>query len=110
MSEDTGEDWVQYDKGPEVITIDEVEIEKPKLFKVIFLNDDFTPIEWVRSALIQLFRKTEAEAKLIALQVHNTGKGIAGVYTLDIADTRSKTVNYAAEKEGHPFKSEIEAE
>lgn len=108
MSEDFDDASIY--KGPEVETIDEVEIEKPKLYKVIFLNDDFTPIEWVRAALIHLFKKTEAEAKLITLQVHNTGKGIAGVYTFDIADTRSKTVNYEAQKEGYPFKSEIEKE
>jgi len=109
MGEDHG-DWGTWNKGPEVETIDEVEIEKPKLYKVILLNDDFTPIDWVEAALVRHFKKTESEAKLIAAGVHKSGKGIAGVYTFDLADTKSKTINYEAQKDGHPFKSEIEAE
>ena len=105
-----GEDLGDYDKGSEVRTIDKVEIEKPKLYKVIFLNDDFTPIDFVRAILMQYFNKTGDEAKLIALQVHNTGKGIAGTYTLDIAETKSATVNYQAQEANHPLKTVVEPE
>ena len=89
MGEDHG-DWGTWNKGPEVETIDEVEIEKPKLYKVILLNDDFTPIDWVAEILMRHFKKTGSEARLISMQIHKSGKGIAGVYTFDLADTKSK--------------------
>lgn len=88
----------------------EDDIEEPKRYKVIFLNDDFTPMEWVSKTLMYHFQKTESEANLITLQIHQTGKGIAGIYPKDIADTKCIIVNTEARAEGHPLLTEVEEE
>lgn len=88
----------------------EDDTQEPKRYKVVFVNDDFTPMDWVRAALMYHFRKSESEAKLITLQIHNTGKGIAGIFPRDIADTKSLIVNMEAQKEGHPLLTEVEEE
>jgi len=85
-------------------------VEKPKLWKVVLFNDDFTPINWVVSLLISLFNKEPAEAHLITTSVHKLGKGIAGIYSRDIAETKSYQANQLAKKEEHPFLTAIEPE
>ena len=85
-------------------------VEKPKLYKVVLFNDDFTPIDWVVSLLIALFNKEPAEAHLITTNVHKLGKGIAGIYSREIAETKSYQANELARKEQHPFLTTIEPE
>ena len=66
-----------------------VSLQPPKLWKVIFLNDEATPMELVIELLTKIFKHTETRAKEITLEIHNTGSGIAGVYTYEIANSEA---------------------
>ncbi|MBR1778549.1 MAG: ATP-dependent Clp protease adapter ClpS [Alphaproteobacteria bacterium] len=83
-------------------------IKKPSLYKVIMLNDDFTPMEFVVSLLQSLFNKTEQEANEIMLQIHHGGVGICGVYTFEVAEMKAAQVMEAAKRSQHPLRCEVE--
>ena len=85
-------------------------IQPPKKYKVILHNDDYTSMEFVVVILEQLFRKSKAEATRIMLNVHNTGKGIAGVYSREIAETKCAQVKSAAIQQSVPLLAEMEPE
>lgn len=85
-------------------------LEKPKLYKVILHNDDFTTMEFVIFILKQVFLRSDAEAVSIMLKVHNEGIGIAGIYTYEIATMKSeKAINMARANE-FPLLCTIEEE
>ena len=65
-----------------------VKQKKPKLYKVILLNDDYTPMEYVVKLLKEVFRKSENDAINIMLMVHKKGSGVCGVFTKEIAETK----------------------
>ncbi len=83
-------------------------IKKPSLYKVILLNDDFTPMEFVVSLIQSIFGKTLQEATEIMLQVHHSGIGICGIYTFEIAEMKATQVVEAARRSQHPLRCEIE--
>ena len=85
-------------------------LQKPKLFKVILLNDDYTPMEYVVKLLKTVFNKSETEAVNIMLMVHNKGSGVCGVFTKDIAETKVFTVLKMAKHDQHPLKCIMEPE
>tara|TARA_Y100000034_G_scaffold77256_1_gene92846 strand:- start:26 stop:346 length:321 start_codon:yes stop_codon:yes gene_type:complete len=85
-------------------------LQPPKKYKVIMYNDDYTPMEFVVLILMQLFHKTGEAANSVMLNVHNSGKGIAGVFSKEIAETKVREVNDVARSYGHPLKCELEAE
>jgi len=85
-------------------------IEPPKKYKVILHNDDYTSMDFVVIILEQLFHRSKAEATRIMLNVHNKGKGIAGVYTREIAETKVAQVRSAAIQQGVPLLAESEPE
>jgi ATP-dependent Clp protease adaptor protein ClpS len=91
-----------------VKTAPEIKVRKPKMFRVILHNDDYTSMEFVVSVLMAIFDKPAAEATKIMLDVHNKGKGVCGVYTLDIAVTKVKQVHFEAQKEGFPLRCSYE--
>ena len=91
-----------------VKTVPDIKVRKPKLYRVILHNDDYTSMEFVVSVLISIFNKPEQEATKIMLDVHNKGKGVCGVYTLDIAVTKVKQVHFEAQKEGFPLRCSYE--
>jgi ATP-dependent Clp protease adaptor protein ClpS len=82
----------------------------PKLWKVLLLNDDYTPMDFVVDVLTRVFRKTEDEAVQIMLQVHHAGLGLAGVYPFEIAETKVMQVEDMARSEGHPLQCSLEPE
>lgn len=88
----------------------EQKVETPKKFKVILLNDDFTPMEFVVMVLTGFFNKTPDEAEKVMLEVHNQGAGIAGVYTREIAEMKVHQVTTLARKNQYPLKVIMEAE
>ena len=92
----------------DVITKEKVEIKKPKLYKVILLNDDYTPMEYVVKLLKTVFRKSENEAVNIMLMVHKKGAGICGIFTKEIAETKVETVLKMAKSDQHPLKCIME--
>ena len=75
----------------------------PRKFKVVFHNDDFTPMEFVVQVLQGLFHKSKAEASRVMLTVHTEGSGIAGVFSREIAETKSAQTIKFARKEGFPL-------
>ena len=98
------------DHESEVLTEQETKLEKPKLFKVLLHNDDFTTMDFVVFILQYVFSRNDAEAITIMLKVHNEGVGVAGVYPYEIAKTKSeKTTNLARARE-FPLLCTVEAE
>lgn len=80
----------------------------PPMWQVILLNDDVTPAEFVIELLVKLFQKTDCEAIDLMLKVHKEGRGVAGVYTKEIAETRVTQVRMTARNYGHPLQSIME--
>lgn len=80
----------------------------PSLFKVIILNDDFTPQDYVVHILEKFFKKTREQATELMLQVHKKGMGIAGVYPLEIAETKTFQVNEYSKSHQYPLKCVVE--
>lgn len=78
-------------------------LKKPPLYKVILLNDDYTPMEFVVHVLEQFFALPREKAVRIMLQVHTQGKGVCGVYTREIAETKVALVNEYSRENQHPL-------
>ena len=89
--------------GAGVITRSETHTQKPSLYQVILLNDDYTPMDFVIQVLENFFNKTHEDATEIMLAVHTKGRGLCGVYSRDVAETKSSQVNDAAQVAGHPL-------
>lgn len=87
---------------------DKVKIKKPKDYKVVMYNDDYTSMEFVINILVSIFNKKLMEAEKIMLDVHEKGKGIAGIYSYDIAITKVSTAMAMAKEQGFPFKLTVE--
>lgn len=94
------------DRG--VATEERVATKKPSQYKVILLNDDFTPMDFVIHVLKVFFQKDEIAAHEIMMQVHNDGRGIAGVYSFDIAESKVVQVSAYAKKNQYPLKVVLE--
>lgn len=84
--------------------------ERPPRFKVILYNDNYTPMEFVVHVLEKVFGKSPSAATQIMLQIHRGGLGVAGVYVLEVAETKSATVHRMAEERGYPLRSGVEKE
>ena len=78
-------------------------LKKPPLYKVILLNDDYTPMEFVVLVLEQFFAMNREKATQIMLHVHTRGRGVCGIYTRDIAETKVAQVNDFARTHQHPL-------
>lgn len=86
------------------------EIKVPRKYKVLLLNDDYTPMDFVVEVLKQFFHLNEETAVQVMLQVHIQGKGVCGVFTRDIAETKIALVNEYARMNQHPLLSSMEPE
>lgn len=84
-------------------------LKRPSLYKVLMLNDDYTPMEFVVEVLEQFFAMSREKATSVMLTVHTRGKAVCGVYTRDIAETKAAQVNRYAKENEHPLLCEIEA-
>ena len=85
-------------------------VEPPKKFKVVFYNDDYTPMDFVVYILEEIFFKSTEEATAIMLNVHNKGIGIAGVYSKEIAEMKMHITNARSKDHKHPLQAQIEPE
>ncbi|MCC7016945.1 MAG: ATP-dependent Clp protease adapter ClpS [Rhodospirillales bacterium] len=83
-------------------------VKKPSMYKVLLLNDDYTPMEFVVHVLERFFGKSHEEATRIMLHVHHKGVGICGVYTYEIAETKAGQVMDLARQQQHPLQCTIE--
>lgn len=98
------------DRGTQGDTIvkDRVQTKKPKMYRVILLNDDFTTMDFVVQILEGVFFKSPAEAMQIMLQVHKNGRGVAGIFSKQIAEAKIEQVHQLAQVEGFPLKCDME--
>jgi ATP-dependent Clp protease adaptor protein ClpS len=83
---------------------------RPQRYKVLLYNDNYTPMEFVVALLEQVFGKSPAAATQIMLAIHRTGLGVAGVFVLEIAETKVASVHTAAEQSGYPLRAGLEKE
>ena len=89
---------------------EEIELKKPKMYKVMLLNDDYTSMEFVVSTLMGIFHKSEEDAYAITMRIHNNGSGLCGVYTHEIAETKVAQVLNSAKKSKFPLRAVMEEE
>jgi len=92
----------------ELLTRDEEEVKEPRDYVVVLLNDDFTTREFVVEILRLIFHKDLEEATQIMLNVHHNGRGVVGVYTWDIAQTKADQVHTLAKQYDYPLKCIVE--
>jgi ATP-dependent Clp protease adaptor protein ClpS len=84
------------------------ETREPPLYSVVLLNDDYTPMQFVDDVLETVFQKSPAEAYRITMQVHLNGRGVAGIYPWEVAETKVDTLLSRARDAGHPLQATIE--
>ncbi len=93
------------------VELDEkTKLEFPKRYKVFLLNDDYTSMDFVVDILIKVFHKNYEEAERIMLEIHKKDKGLCGVYTYEIAETKISQVHKKAKDNGYPLKAVMEEE
>ncbi len=106
MSEQERHDY----QGGQAVAEVRPKLKKPRKYKVILLNDDYTPMDFVVEVLKEFFFMNQAQAIQVMLQVHNQGKGICGIYTRDVAETKVAQVNEYARSHQYPLLCTMEAE
>jgi ATP-dependent Clp protease adaptor protein ClpS len=98
------------DNEIDVLTESETKLEKPKLFKVLLHNDDFTTMDFVVFVLQYVFNRSDAEAISVMLKVHNEGVGIAGIYPYEVAAMKSEKAMNLAKAREFPLLCTVEEE
>jgi ATP-dependent Clp protease adaptor protein ClpS len=96
--------------GTDVVTRTRPKTKKPSLYKVLLLNDDYTPMEFVVYVLERFFNKPPEEATRIMLHVHQKGVGVCGVYTFEVAETKVTQVMNFSRQHDHPLQCTMEKE
>ena len=89
-------------------TKSKVELKCPDRYDVIFLNDDYTPMDFVVQLLIEVFNKNLEQAKVIMMNIHENGKGIAGSYNYEVAEQKVHEAQIICRHNGHPLKIILE--
>jgi len=98
----------QGDEGGLAVAPAKPKLKRPPLYRVVLLNDDYTPMEFVVEVLEHFFSMNREKATQVMLAVHTQGKGVCGIYPRDIAETKAEQVNQAARDNGHPLLCEVE--
>ncbi len=83
-------------------------VKPPKRYQVVLLNDDFTPMDFVIEVLMTYFNMTEEKAATVMLAVHQKGRGICGVYSREVAETKVQLVNQHSRDNQHPLQCQME--
>ena len=97
-------------QGDVMVAEPKIQTKRPPMYKVILLNDDYTPMDFVVMVLEQIFRKNHSDALNVMLQVHQKGAGLAGVYTRDVAETKVDQVIEYARINDYPLQCTLEQE
>ena len=109
VSSGAGEDdEAEHDSGV-AVQDSKPQLKPPPLYKVVLLNDDYTPMEFVVEVLEVFFGMGREKATQVMLTVHTQGKGVCGIFTRDVAETKAAQVNAYARENQHPLLAEIEA-
>jgi ATP-dependent Clp protease adaptor protein ClpS len=103
-------DFPDSEHDGEVLTESETKLEKPKLYKVILHNDDFTTMDFVVFILVHVFLRSEAEAFGIMLKVHTEGIGIAGIYPYEVANMKAEKAMNLSKAHEYPLLCTVEEE
>jgi len=98
------------DGGLGIATKTRVRTKKPSMYRVLILNDDYTPMEFVVLILERFFSKSREQATRIMLHVHQKGVGVCGVYTYEVAETKVAQVMDMARRNEHPLQCTMEKE
>jgi ATP-dependent Clp protease adaptor protein ClpS len=99
------------ESNPGVVVVDRqvVKVDPPRMYQVILLNDDYTPMEFVVMVLQEYFNRDLESATQIMLRIHHDGRGVCGVFSKDVAATKVELVLAAARRGGHPLQCIMEA-
>jgi len=98
------------DRQTGVVVKSKPKTKKPSMYKVLLLNDDYTPMEFVVHVLERFFNKSRPEAERVMLHVHRRGVGVCGVYTYEVAETKVTQVIDFARRNEHPLQCTLEKE
>lgn len=101
------EDW---ESGTQTLAKEKREVKQPRMYRVILLNDDYTPMEFVVWLIQTVFHKPLEEATQLMLEIHQKGSSCCGIYPYDVARTKVYQVKNLAQKEGHPLECIMEVE
>ncbi|HEY2925352.1 ATP-dependent Clp protease adapter ClpS [Piscinibacter sp.] len=96
-------------QGAVVVERQTAKTEPPRMYQVVMLNDDYTPMEFVVMVLQEYFKRDLETATQIMLKIHHEGRGVCGVYSKDVAATKVELVLAAARRGGHPLQCIMEA-
>ena len=108
ISNNNDDDWDNdYDSGL-AVELERPKLQPPKQYKVIVINDDFTPMEFVVQVLTIFFSMDEAKATRVMMAVHTKGKGICGIFSHEIAETKVDQVNEFSRMNQHPLMCTME--
>lgn len=94
--------------GGAVVQVSRPKLKEPARFAVVLFNDDYTTMEFVIEVLRRFFHRSEEESVQIMLQVHQNGKGTAGIYSFEIAETKAMQVGEYSRVKGHPLQCSVE--
>lgn len=106
--ESSSQDDSSHDSDTTTVVKNKPKLKRPSLYKVLLLNDDYTPMEFVVLVLMRYFSKSPQEAERIMLEVHHQGAGLAGIYPFEVAETKVFTVNEFSRRQKHPLKCTME--
>ena len=109
MMSDNDDSSVGSDLEGQLVTLEaKPEVKQPPRYRVVLLNDDYTPMEFVITVLMTFFRMNVEKATQVMLAIHTQGKGVCGIYSRDIAETKSAQVNQYSRQNKHPLLCEVE--
>lgn len=98
----------RHDREGDTLTRRREKVERPKRYRVLLHNDDYTTMDFVIKVLVLIFNKDPMSAYKIMMNVHTTGKGVCGIYPREIAEAKVKKVHQQAKAAGFPLKSSME--
>ena len=104
------EDKTNPDSDTGTAVVEKTKVSKPRMYKILMHNDDYTTMEFVVYVLERLFKKSKQEAYEVMMRIHQQGIGICGVFTFEVAESKVSKVAQLAKREGHPLKCSIEPE
>ena len=108
--ENNDKNIINNDNRAGILLEERPKVKKPPLYKVIMLNDDYTPMEFVVEMLQTYFAKSAEEATQVMLNIHQKGLGVCGLYTYEIAESKANQVLEKARKKQHPLQLKLEKE
>ena len=109
LSRESDSDSVVEDGSGVAVQEEKPKLKRPPMYKVVLINDDYTPMEFVIDVLERFFSMDKEKATRVMLTVHTQGKGVCGVFSRDVAETKAAQVNQYSRENEHPLLCEIEA-